>query len=81
MFLDIAQLIALIGFLWTFGKLQYEQNHKFDNRLDELSTKVSVLLEAEKFRSEFLIDQFERFDEKFNYLKASIASECLTNKD
>lgn len=81
MFLQIAELIALIGFLWAFAKMQIDQNHKFDQRLDELHTKITVLIEGEKRRSEYTLEQFERLEEKFNYLKARLFSDQLKPDD
>lgn len=81
MFLDIAQFIGLVSFLWIFAKMQIDQNHKFDQRLDDLQTKIAILIEGEKFRSEYTLEQFERLEEKFNYLKAKLQSDSFKSED
>lgn len=75
MFLQVAELIALVSFLWIFAKMQVEQNDKFDKRLDAIELKIAVLIESEKFRSDYALEAFERLEEKFNYLKAKLQSD------
>ncbi len=79
MFLELAQVLALLAFAWAVGKIQIDVNKHFDGRIDEVEKKQAVLLETQKYLIDMLESRMESFEQQFNYMKASLNA-CI-NKD
>lgn len=70
---QIAEILTLLAFMWTFGKVQMDINARIDARQDISERQQAVIIEGQNYLKDMLADRLDLFEGKLNLLNARIS--------